>query len=72
MAVTIPDEWQHKGLGKLLVQQLIASARDYGVRQLYSVNLADNSAMRDLTHELGMCATCDPEDANQVIYSLAV
>jgi len=72
MAVTIPDEWQHTGLGKLLVQQLIASARDYGVRQLYSVDLADNSAMRDLAHELGMCATCDPEDATQVIYSLAV
>ncbi len=41
MAVTIADEWQDKGLGKLLVKQLIASARDYGVKQLYSVELAD-------------------------------
>ena len=42
MAVTIADEWQHQGLGKLLVEQLIASARDYGVKQIYSVELTDN------------------------------
>jgi GNAT superfamily N-acetyltransferase len=72
MAVTIADEWQHKGLGKLLVKQLIASARDYGVKQLYSVELTDNAAMRDLAHELGMSTACDPDDAHQVIYSLAV
>jgi GNAT superfamily N-acetyltransferase len=72
MAVTIADAWQHKGLGKLLVQQLIASARDYGVRQLYSLELTDNSAMRELADELGMCASCDPDDVHQVIYSLEV
>jgi GNAT superfamily N-acetyltransferase len=72
MAVTIADEWQHKGLGKLLVKQLIASASDYGVKQLYSVELTDNAAMRDLAHELGMSTACDPDDAHQVIYSLAV
>jgi acetyltransferase len=72
MAVTIADDWQHRGLGKLLVQQLIVSARDNGVRQLYSVDFNDNSAMRALADELGMCATCDPDDVHQVIYSLEV
>lgn len=72
MAVTIADEWQHQGLGKLLVEQLIASARDYGVKQLYSVELTDNVAMRDLAHDLGMSMVCDPDDVRQVIYSLEV
>lgn len=72
MAVTIADDWQHRGLGKLLVNQLVASARDYGVRQLYSVDLADNSAMRELANELGMSAASDPNDVRQVIYSLAL
>jgi len=72
LAVTIADEWQHKGLGKLLVQQLVASAREYGVRHLYSVELNENSAMRELADELGMCAARDPDDAHQVIYSLDV
>lgn len=72
MAVTIADEWKHKGLGKLLVKQLIGSARDYGVKQLFSVELTENIAMRDLAHELGMSIASDPDDAHQVIYSLAV
>ena len=72
LAVTIADEWQHKGLGKLLVQQLVASARDNGIRHLYSLELDDNSAMRELADELGMGAARDPDDAHQVIYSLDV
>ena len=70
MAVTIADEWQHKGLGQLLAKRLIEYARGHGVTNLYSVDLADNTAMRKLAHELGMSARRDPDDATQVIYSL--
>jgi L-amino acid N-acyltransferase YncA len=72
MAVTIADAWQHKGLGQLLVKRLIAYAKTHGVKQLYSVDLADNTAMRELATELGMSVRRDPDDANQVIYSLTL
>jgi GNAT superfamily N-acetyltransferase len=72
MAVTIADEWRHKGLGKLLMQHLIAYAREYGVRQLYSQDLADDSSMRELAHEIGMSVNRDPSNATQVIYSLSL
>ena len=72
MALTISDEWQHKGLGKLLMQHLISSAKHYGVRQLYSSELADNTMMRELANEVGMSVSRDPRDAHQVIYSLAL
>jgi GNAT superfamily N-acetyltransferase len=72
MAVTIADAWQHKGLGRSLVQRLIAYAKTHGVKRLYSVDLADNVAMRDLARELGMNVRRDPGDANQVIYSLTL
>jgi N-acetylglutamate synthase-like GNAT family acetyltransferase len=72
MALTIADEWQHKGLGKLLMQHLISSAKQYGVRRLYSSELADNAMMRELAHEVGMSASRDPQDAHQVVYSLAL
>ncbi len=72
MAITIADAWQHKGLGQLLAKRLFTYARTHGVKKLYSVDLADNSAMRDLAHELGMSARRDPDDANQVIYSLTL
>jgi GNAT superfamily N-acetyltransferase len=72
MAVTIADEWREKGLGQLLVKQLIEYAKGHGVKQLYSVELADNTAMRELATELGMSVRRDPDDAHQVIYSLTL
>jgi GNAT superfamily N-acetyltransferase len=72
MALTIADEWQQKGLGKLLMQHLIASAKQHGVRMLYSSELADNAMMRALANEVGMSASRDPQDAHQVVYSLTL
>jgi GNAT superfamily N-acetyltransferase len=72
MAITIADAWQHKGLGQLLLKRLIAYAKTHGVKQLYSVELVENTAMRDFATELGMSVKSDPDDANQVIYSLTL
>ena len=72
MAVTVADAWQHKGLGQLLVGRLIAYARSHGMKQLYSLDLMDNAGMRELADDLGMDVKGDPDDANQVIYSLTL
>ncbi len=72
MAVTIADAWQHKGLGQILVKRLMAYAGSHGLKQLYSMDLVDNTAMRELAADLGMSASPDPDDANQVIYSLTL
>ncbi len=69
MAVTVADAWQHKGLGTALAEQLFAFAKGHGIRELYSVDSADNSSMRHLAADLGMTVRADPEDAHQVIYS---
>jgi GNAT superfamily N-acetyltransferase len=70
IAVTIADEWQHKGLDILLMRHLIEAARLAGVKQLYSVEQADNEAMRTLAKNLKMSARGDPDDPHQIIYSL--
>ena len=72
MAVTVADEWQHKGLGQRLAAQLIEYAKNHGVTKLYSVDLADNTAMRHLANDLGMSCVRNPDDPNQVIYSLSL
>lgn len=72
MTVTVADEWQHLGIGTLLAQQLINFAKEHGVKNLYSVDLADNIHMRQLATDLGMSCRPDPEDHHQVIYSLAL
>jgi RimJ/RimL family protein N-acetyltransferase len=70
IAVTIADEWQHKGLGTKLMEQLIQSARSNGVKRLYSIELSDNAAMRALAADLKMNVERDPNDPHQTIYSL--
>ena len=70
IAVTVADEWQHKGLGTMLMKQLIRSAQCNGVKRLYSISLSDNEAMRALAKDLGMSASIDPNDTHQTIYSL--
>ena len=72
MALTVADVWQHKGLGKLLMNHLITYAKTHGVKTIYSVELAENPRMRTLSKELGMQVRIDPEDAHQIIYSLAL
>lgn len=72
MAVTVADDCQKLGIGKLLTEKLIEFAKGHGVKRSYSVDLADNTAMRTLAEELGMDVRRDPEDAHQVIYSLTL
>lgn len=72
IAITVADDWQHKGLGKCLARALIQHAREHGVKALYSIDLADNAHMRMLARDLGMNAKPDPDDAHQMIYSLSL
>lgn len=72
MAVTVADDWQHRGIGTRLARALLQHAREHGVRKLYSIDLSDNTRMRMLAADLGMKATPDPDDVRQVIYSLSL
>ncbi len=72
IAVTVADDWQNRGLGTRLAEALIRHAREHGVSKLYSVDLADNTPMRMLAHDLGMSVARDPGDACQVICSLSL
>jgi len=70
ISVAVADDWQHQGLGKLLLRQLIAHASAHGVRRLFSMDAIDNEPMRRLARDLGFRESPDPDDIHQVIYSL--
>ena len=72
MALTIADEWQQKGVAEMLMGRLIHYAKGHGVKQLYSVELAENHGMRQLAQKLGMSAASDPAEPSQTIYSLTL
>lgn len=69
-AVTVADDWKHLGLASALMEHLIKSARKNGFRQMYSVDAASNTPMRDLAKALGFATTIDPDDIRQVIHRL--
>ncbi len=71
-AVAVADDWRNRGLGVALMRHLIDVARSRGVRSMFSVDEADNAAMRDLAKFLGFKRARDPEDATQVIHTLAL
>ena len=70
ISVAVADDWQHLGLGKLLLSRIIEHARSHGVRRLYSMDSVTNAPMRGLARELGFREQPDPDDIHQVIYSM--
>jgi GNAT superfamily N-acetyltransferase len=72
VAVTVADEWQDKGLSASLMHQLIQTAKTQGIKQLFSVNLSNDTAMSALAKELGMSSIRDPNDPRQTIHSLTL
>lgn len=69
-AVTVSDEWQNKGLGTLLMQHLIDSAIERGIKSMHSTDAADNEPMREFAAHLGFKRSPDPDDATCVVHSL--
>lgn len=68
ISVAVADDWQHRGLGRLLLRRLIEHARRHGVARLYSIDAATNEPMRRLARDLGFSERPDPDDIHQVIY----
>lgn len=69
-AVVVSDEWQHRGLGTALMRHLIAVARERGIECMYSIDAAENAAMRELAEHLGFRRRPDPGDVTQVLHTL--
>ena len=69
-AVTVRDDWHHRGLGTLLMKHLIEVARARGILCMYSFDTADNAEMEDLARHLGFTRRIDRKDATLVVHSL--
>lgn len=61
VAIAVADDWQGRGLGTLLVHELVDRARSAGVLRLSATCLADNSAVIDLLERLGPASVEHPE-----------
>lgn len=71
-AIAVADDWQHRGLGTLLMHRLIEVARSRGLKKLFSIDDAENIRMRELAEGLGFSRQFDPENPHEVIYNLVL
>jgi acetyltransferase len=58
-AVVVRDDYQHEGLGRMLLQMLTQIAMLRGVRTLRADMLAENRAVHKLVHGMGMPYTAE-------------
>jgi acetyltransferase len=71
-AIVVHDDWQKQGVGRALMERLIAAARRKGLARLEGAVLAENVRMLGFVRSLGFTITPDPGDPEQVITSLAL
>ena len=69
MAIEVIDEWQHRGLGRALLQALSHHARVNGVEQFLALVASDNLRMQHILKRAG--ATAQMEDG-ELEYTVAV
>lgn len=69
-AVTVADEWRHRGLASLLMHHLIDVARKNGLRKMFAIEDPANEAMRELAGRLGFRCGAEPDDPRLVRYTL--
>lgn len=71
-AIAVADTWQGTGLGRGLMQRLLATARRSGLERLCGGVLADNEPMLAVMRRLGARLAADPEDQTLLRACLAL
>jgi acetyltransferase len=71
-AVVVTDAWQSRGIGRMLMERIIACAKQQGFKRLEGVVLRANRGMLKFSEQLGFQIHDDPEEPEQVTVVLAL
>ena len=63
LAITVKDEWQARGVGKRLVDALLANARQRGLAEVHARILGTNAGMIEFMHRCGFAVEDSAEGA---------
>lgn len=62
-ALVIADAWQGRGIGRRMMEKLIAVARGRGLKEIYGDVLSTNRPMLDFCRKFGFTLGRNPDDA---------
>jgi acetyltransferase len=71
-AIVVDDRWHHKGLGVRLMRELMAAARQRGLKTMVGEALANNHHMLSLADSLGFRISNSPDDPGVRIMARAL
>ena len=69
-AVTVRSDIKRRGMGRMLMEQIIAYCRDQGVGEIWGSILAENQPMLGLARKLGFKTSPAPDEPGVVHASL--
>jgi RimJ/RimL family protein N-acetyltransferase len=72
VAVTVADEWQHRGVATLLLGRLTDRAREEGIERYTALISADNRPMRQLLAHLGAPVRISGRGGSAAEYEVAL
>jgi GNAT superfamily N-acetyltransferase len=70
VAVTVSDEWQHRGLGTLMLDRLAERAREEGITHFTALVAGDNPAMQPMLEGLGGTITITEVGGGAIEYAI--
>ncbi len=71
-AVTVLDDYQHRGIGRLLLDAIVSTAALAGIERIRAETMTDNRGMIELMKDLGAHKNPDRTDHDIVSYELDV
>jgi acetyltransferase len=71
-AIVVADDWQGKGLARLLLSRLVDTARQRGLVTMMGVTLRENVRMIELSRSLGFQTSTDREDPDLVQMTISL
>lgn len=69
-AIVVGDAWQGQGVGRRLLEHLLAVARQAGVTRITGHTMATNPTMKSLARAVGFAVAPDPDDATVSLLSI--
>ncbi len=69
-AIVIGDQWQHQGIGRTLLRELMRAAADAGIEVFSGITLSTNYAMLALARKLGFRLSRDAGDATVTVLEI--